>query len=100
MSRVALCVSVLCVLVFGPACKGNCRQLAEKICSCSANTADLNACNQAAGTEQARVGTTPQDEAVCHDLLPGCDCHTINTTDGKQACGLARPPPPGGVIGG
>lgn len=93
-------MSVLAVLVFGSACKGQCRQLAEKLCACAGNTAELNACNQAAANEQARVGTTTDDEAICAALLPNCDCHTINTTAGKQACGLARPPPPGGVVGG
>ncbi len=65
MSRFALWMSVLAVLVFGPACKGSCRQLAEKLCSCAGNTYELNACNQAAATEQGRVGTTSEDEAVC-----------------------------------
>jgi len=100
MSRIALCVSVLAVLVFGPGCKGSCQQLGQKLCACAGNTSELNACNQAVSTEHARVGTTQEQEAVCQSLLAGCDCHTINTTEGKQACGIARPPPPGGVVGG
>lgn len=100
MSRYALWMSVLAVLVFGPGCKSSCRQLAEKLCACAGNTNELNSCNQAAANEQGRVGTTSADEVTCQALLPGCDCHTINTTAGKQACGLARQPPPGGVVGG
>ena len=100
MSRYFLWASVLCVLVLGPACKGNCRNLAEKLCLCAANTIDKNTCLTTAATEQGRVGTTDADEAVCASLYDGCDCHTINTPQGKVACGLARPPPDGGVVGG
>jgi hypothetical protein len=99
MSRYFLWASVLCVLVFGPACKGDCRKLAEKLCQCSANTSEKNLCIQNASTEQGRVGTTDADEAVCASLYNGCDCHTINTPAGKVACGLARPGPDGGVGG-
>ena len=100
MSRYFLWASVLCVLVLGPACKGSCRQLSEKLCLCASNTFDENICIQNAATEQGRVGTTPEDDAVCATLIDGCDCHTINTPEGKVACGIARPPPDGGVVGG
>jgi hypothetical protein len=100
MSRYFLWASVLGVLLFGAACKGDCRKLSEKLCNCAANTADKNTCIQTAATEQGRVGTTPQDEQVCAALYDGCDCHTVNTPQGKVACGIARPPPDGGVVGG
>lgn len=100
MSRHFLWASVLCVLVLGAACKGDCRKLAEKLCQCSANTAEKNSCIQVAATEQGRIGTTASDEALCASLYAGCDCHTVNTPEGKVACGLARPPPDGGVVGG
>ena len=100
MSRYFLWASVLCVLVLGSACKGDCRKLAEKLCQCAANTNDRNFCIQNASTEQGRVGTTPEQEAVCASLYDGCDCHTVNTPEGKVACGIARPPPDGGIVGG
>ena len=99
MSRYFLWASVLSVLVFGPACKGDCRKLAEKLCDCAANTTEKNQCLTNAATEQGRVGTTPADETVCAQLYDGCDCHTINTPAGKVACGLARPAPDGGIPG-
>jgi len=37
---------------------------------------------------------------VCASLYDGCDCHTVNTPQGRVACGIARPPPDGGVVGG
>lgn len=71
-------------------CKGNCRQLSEKLCQCELNTYAKDACLQRVSSEEARVGTTPQDEEVCGQLLDSCDCHTIDTPEGKKACGLAR----------
>ncbi len=100
MFRYVLWSWVAAVLLFGSACKGQCQQLAEKLCSCAGNTVDLNNCKTAVANEKGIVTITNQDELTCAKLLPGCDCHTINTTEGKQACGLARPPPPGGVVGG
>jgi hypothetical protein len=42
------------------------------------------------------VGT----EQLCAQLYDGCDCHTVNTAQGKQARGLARLPADVGVGGG
>lgn len=90
-----------CLLALGlfTGCKGDCRKLAEKLCDCAANTTEKSNCIQTAATEEGRVGTTPTDEAVCAKLYAGCDCHTVNTAAGKQACGLARLPPDGGAGG-
>jgi hypothetical protein len=95
----AMIMAVLAVLLFGAGCKGDCRKLAEKLCQCAANTNEKNLCITNAATEQGRVGTTPEDEQLCASLYDGCDCHTVNTAAGKQACGLARLPPDGGVGG-
>lgn len=74
-------------------CKGNCRQLSEKLCACADNTAQENACLTRASTEESRIGPSPSDEEVCGQLLAAgaCDCHNLATKDGKVACGLARP---------
>jgi hypothetical protein len=71
-------------------CKGNCRQLAEKLCDCQPNESAKSACLQQVSSEEARVGTQPGDEEVCSGLIDKCDCHTVATTEGKRACGLAR----------
>jgi hypothetical protein len=71
-------------------CKGSCRQLAEKLCDCQPNTTAKDACLQTVSSEESRVGTSAQNEQVCATLVDKCDCHTVNTTEGKRNCGLAR----------
>jgi len=80
-----------CALFAGAGCKGPCRQLAERLCTCLASTAAEDACLQNVANEDGRIGPTSQDNAVCAQLLYQCDCHTVNTVEGKVACGLARP---------
>ena len=77
-------------------CKGNCRKLAERLCDCEANSYLKDDCNRRASSEESRLGTKPADEQRCASLLTTCDCHTIDTAEGKRACGLARYPPDGG----
>jgi len=74
-------------------CKGNCRKLSERLCECEANSYLKDDCNRRAANEEGRIGTKPADENRCAALLETCDCHTINTPEGKRACGLARVPP-------
>ena len=74
-------------------CKGNCRKLSERLCDCSANSFLRDDCNRRAASEESRIGTKPADEARCATLLQTCDCHTVDTPEGKRACGLARLPP-------
>jgi len=74
-------------------CKGNCRQLSEKLCDCQVTTAAKTSCLQRVVSEEGRIGPKSADEAVCHDLLQSCDCHKLDTYDGKVACGLARERP-------
>lgn len=72
-------------------CKGNCRQLSEQMCDCQLNTVDKNACLQRVASSEGVNPPTPQDEARCAELKPGCDCRLIDTPEGKARCGLARP---------
>ncbi len=74
-------------------CKGNCRKLSERLCDCQPNSFLKDDCNRRAANEESRVGTKPADEVRCGALLNGCDCHTIDTPEGKRSCGLARSPP-------
>ena len=78
-------------------CKGNCRQLAERLCDCSVNSVERDACLR---TASAAEGSNPADtsaELRCALLLRpadggvGCDCRLLDTRAGKIRCGLARP---------
>jgi hypothetical protein len=71
-------------------CKGNCRQLSEKLCDCQVTTVNKTACLQRVASEDDRIGPKAADEATCAKLLDSCDCHQIDTPEGKRACGLAR----------
>ncbi|MBI5545431.1 MAG: hypothetical protein HY901_16215 [Deltaproteobacteria bacterium] len=80
--------AVACLSLAG--CKGPCLQLAEKICECEATSTLRDQCKQRASDESSRVTVTVTDEEHCTTLLDGCDCHALDTADGKLACGLAR----------
>jgi hypothetical protein len=92
-----------CALAAG--CKGPCRNLAESLCACARSSADKDACNQNVANEDSRLSPSASDNAFCTTLLTrppdsgvGCDCHLINTTQGKIACGLARSSGDAGVV--
>lgn len=91
-SRIAFSVLLATTLALA-GCKGNCRKLSERLCDCSANTFLRDDCNRRAANEESRIGPKPADEARCAALLKTCDCHTMDTPEGKRACGLARVPP-------
>ena len=74
-------------------CKGNCRKLSERLCDCQPNSYLKDDCNRRVANEESRVGANATQEATCANLLNTCDCHTIDTPEGKVACGLARKPP-------
>ena len=77
--------------------KGDCRKLSEKLCECSRNSLEKDACLRRASSEESRIGTTlnrpnAEDEAVCKGLLETCDCNLIDTPEGKERCGLSLAP--------
>jgi hypothetical protein len=90
MRRLLLLPLLAAVLLSG--CKGNCRQLSEKLCDCAANQNEKNACLQRVANRASNISPTSEDNQLCGQLLPGCDCHTVNTVSGKYNCGLARQP--------
>jgi hypothetical protein len=90
--RPYLLLSLFLSAFFFAGCKGNCRKLSERLCDCAANSALKDVCLQRVGNEDSRIAATPADEARCSTLLQTCDCHTINTVQGKVNCGLARQP--------
>jgi hypothetical protein len=76
-------------------CKSNCQQLSEQLCDCATNTAAKSACLSRASTEASNVPASSAQNQLCAQLMPVCDCHTINTYEGKVNCGLARQKPTG-----
>jgi hypothetical protein len=84
-------LSFALALVALTGCKGSCRNLAERLCNCQATTAAQQACLQNVANEDGRIGPTSQDNDLCQQMLVTCDCHTVNTPEGKVLCGLARP---------
>ncbi len=71
-------------------CKSPCRQLSEKLCECSANTQEKEACIQQVSRSENTNEPTDADNQACQALLESCDCRLIDTPEGKRACGLAR----------
>lgn len=72
------------------ACKGQCRQLSEKLCQCATNSIQRDNCLRQASTSESAYSPDAAEEARCAELLPGCDCNLIDTPQGKAACGLSR----------
>ncbi len=88
-----LCATLLAAAFALAGCKGNCRQLSEKLCECQPTTLERQSCLSAVAQEEQRVQPSAHDEQVCGALLkakPGCDCHNTDTAEGMRACGLAR----------
>jgi hypothetical protein len=92
MRRLLLAPLLTLALLSG--CKDNCRQLAEQLCECAANTNEKNTCLNGVAQRASNTNVTSADNNLCGQLLPGCDCHTVGTVQGKYACGLARQPVP------
>ncbi|XXF79128.1 hypothetical protein P2318_05085 [Myxococcaceae bacterium GXIMD 01537] len=84
---IALVSSALLTLA---GCKGPCRELSERLCDCAQSSTVREFCIQRAANEQSRFEPTAEEESVCEQRLEQCDCHTIDTAEGKVACGLAR----------
>jgi hypothetical protein len=77
--------------LFLPGCKGDCRQLSEKLCECEEYKPARDYCRQRAADKESLYPPTAAENAQCKLLLEGCDCKRIDTPEGKAACGLARP---------
>jgi hypothetical protein len=86
----ALAAAVFSLVLAG--CANPCLKLAEKLCECSATTTARDSCKSSASNEQSLVTITTDDEERCSALIDQCDCHSLDTPEGKLACGLARDP--------
>ena len=88
------CVLLVFLLLLGfslPGCKGACRKLSEKLCECEEHKPSRDYCRQRARDKESLYPPTDAENVQCKLLLEGCDCKLIDTTEGKVACGLARP---------
>lgn len=96
--RRSAAIAVLSLALLGlTGCKSACRELSEKLCDCSTTSFEREVCLRTASNDEALFEPTAEEEAVCEEKLPGCDCKNIqnaSTPDellaAKQACGLAR----------
>jgi hypothetical protein len=91
--RVSAAIAMLSLALLGlPGCKGACRELSEKLCDCSTNSLEREVCIRRASNDETIVEPTSQDEAVCEARLAdgNCTCESVETNEGKVACGLAR----------
>jgi hypothetical protein len=84
---------LVCVLSFSLAtgCSDACIQLANQICSCQPDTVSQNNCQQLAQQAETQFPVRSQDEQFCQHQLDtnACDCHLLNTPEGRQNCGLS-----------
>jgi hypothetical protein len=71
-------------------CRSDCRVLAEKVCDCRPTTRERDDCKRALTPVEAEIDTTAAEEQRCRELNAQCSCDTLETPEGKQACGLAR----------
>lgn len=100
MRRPAAIAALLSLALLGlSGCKGACRELSEKICDCSTTTSlEREVCVRRAINDEAIVEPSAEQEDFCESKLDSCDCSRdeknvdLNTSEGKQACGLAYGP--------
>ena len=76
--------------LLGIGCTSPCVQLAEKICGCQPTQRDRSACNSQQSSRSDQVNPTAAEEQACAELIDKCDCHLLDTPQGKIDCGLAR----------
>lgn len=91
MKRLAAVVAAALCLLCASGCKNKCLELAQKICECQPTSTLRDNCNQQASEQGNKVVVSPDDEKYCAELLPKCDCHALDTAEGKLNCGMARP---------
>ena len=75
------------------ACSSPCVQLASKICDCQTTQVDRDNCNSQVSARADQVQPTDADEQACSKLVDVCECHELNTPQGKIDCGLAKGTP-------
>jgi hypothetical protein len=72
------------------ACATPCEELASKICACEGSLAAIDACEQRATQTEDLLDVTEEDQNRCDGFVDSCDCHALDTAEGKRRCGLAE----------
>ena len=76
--------------LFLAGCSSPCVKLAGKICDCQATQVDRDNCNANVSARAGAIEISDTDQATCDALIDKCECHELNTPEGKRNCGLAR----------
>jgi len=72
------------------ACATPCEELASKICACEGSLTAIDACEQRASQTEDLLDVTEAEQDRCAEYVDGCDCHALDTAEGKRRCGLAE----------
>jgi len=95
----------LSFVLFSTACTEPCLQLAYNVCQCQSTSYLVSVCKTNAQSAESRAQPNSASQELCQQLLVGCNpngpsdpiCAELTTDTGKEACGLARVPPDGGI---
>ncbi len=97
-------LAAVLLLTAGLAAQGcgvhSCQELGNRLCQCAGTGSARDACKAEVKNQISAAGLKDANYAACQAALTTCNapagasfCEWINTTDGKQACGLAYTPP-------
>ena len=86
-------IVLVAVIALHMGCDGPCRALAEQVCQCEPSARERNACNVKLDQADSRDDPTPEEEALCSELLDTCTCDAL-AQDNLAACGLTNGSPP------
>ncbi len=89
MKPLLICASLLACL---SGCTDPCLALAQKVCECLPTQAQIDSCKTSAANEKNSISISSQEQQTCSALLGKCDCHLLDTPQGKINCGQARDP--------
>lgn len=93
MHRLLLIAAVASLAV---GCTSPCEELGDRLCQCSPTGVSNESCKRQVKNMVSHVAPNKGQEAACSGFLDSCNapggvsfCDWVETTAGKQACGLA-----------
>lgn len=97
LTPLAFLLAVLPALLAG--CASDCRRLNEFLCDCRWDTSiERQGCYANVRAVENELELTEEDQTACHRALENtmsdpatCTCESLETPEGKIACGLANP---------
>ena len=100
-TKTLLLAAALAATLTGAGCGSPCQDLGDRICTCQPAGSVRDSCKSSIRNELGNV-INPGDaqEKTCAQLLGTCpdfaahpdQCRSLNTVEGKVACGMAQPP--------